>query len=312
MNATIPVVLFAYNRPRHLSQTLEALKANKVPLIYALSDGPRTPEFAPAVAMVRETLRSVKWCELVLVEREENRGIGRSIRDEVTRLLGEHAMLIVFEDDVVCVPGTYEYLCAALRHYRDDSSVMSVTGWTHERVTPGDVHTQPYFDGRAECWAWGTWARAWKGMDSDALTLMHQCEAQGLDIYRYGADLPSMAQAEARKNIWAVRWLYLHILRQGLCLRPPRSLVEHIGFDALATNAANVTGWTNAPLQPCPPLPEQWPTAQEHPGCARLWRVAYGGRPSRMAQTSQRIRRMIGKAARRVGLRPLKPPSRLQ
>jgi hypothetical protein len=98
---------------------------------------------------------------------------------------------------------------------------MSVTGWTHPLVTPGVVADQPYFDGRAECLVWGTWARAWQGMEIDANTLMQQCKDQGSDIYICGADLVDMAIAERKQNIWAVRFLYLHILKKGFCMRPP-------------------------------------------------------------------------------------------
>ena len=302
MKALIPVVLFAYARPDHLCQTLEGLRANKVPLIYAFSDGPRTPDKEPAVAEVREILRTIDWCEVVLCERDENLGLGHSILAGVSSVLSKHDAIIVFEDDLVCVPGTYQYLSAALHQYWDNRNVMSVTGWTHPSVTPGDVIDQPYFDGRSECLAWGTWARVWRGMEQDAIKLMRACEAGGIDVYRYGADLVEMAEADPEKKIsWDMPFFYSHILHGGLCLRPPHSMVEHIGFDALATNARDGSKWSNPPLKPCPPLPDEWPAPIENPECARLWQMACGTRPSWPRRTARNIRRVILKAVRRVG-----------
>lgn len=301
MSEVIPVALFAYARPDHLRRTLDSLRANQVPLIYAFSDGPRTPDKRPAVAEVRKILCAIDWCEVILVEREENWGLGHSILAGVTDVLDKHDAVIVFEDDLICVTGTYQYLCAALHHYRNHPSVMSVTGWTHPCVTPNDVVDQPYFDGRAECWVWGTWARAWYRMQRDAKTLMQECMAQGIDIYRYGTDLPRMAEAETQQNIWAVRWLYLHILRRGLCLRPPYSMVEHIGFDALATNTADGSRWSNPPLQACPPLPREWPAPKENPQCAVLWQGICGARSGWPRRVVGKIRRMI-KASRQQTL----------
>jgi putative methyltransferase (TIGR04325 family) len=278
VTAVIPVALFAYNRPQHLIRTLECLRSDQVPLIYAFSDAPRSPAAAAVVSEVRSLLGAVDWCELVLCERTENLGLGRSIRAGVTSVLEEQGAVIVFEDDLVCVPGTYKYLCAALDHYQDDAKVMSVTGWTHPAVIPADVSVQPYFDGRAESWVWGTWARAWRGMECSALELIKECKARRIDIYRYGADLPDMAQVELNTNIWAVRWLYLHMLRGGLCMRPPHSLVEHIGFDPFATNASDGSQWKNPPLLPCASLPAVWPDASENQECPALWQRAYGGR----------------------------------
>lgn len=297
---TVPIILFAYARPDHLRQTVECLRENHVPLIYAFSDGPRAPDKAPAVAQVREMLRAIDWCEVVLCERETNLGLGRSILTGVTEVLDKHESAIVFEDDLVCVPGAYEYLCAALERYKDDSRVMSVTGWTHPLVTPSDITDQPYFDGRAECWVWGIWARAWQGMRENAMTLMEKCKAGGIDVCRYGADLPAMAEVELQENIWAVRFLYLHILNRGLCLRPPWSMVEHIGFDADATNAGNESWVKNPPLKPSPPIPTQWPVPVENAECARLHRKMCGARPTIPGRLYGFARRMASKVLRTV------------
>ncbi|MFB3764914.1 MAG: hypothetical protein ACE14P_06650 [Methanotrichaceae archaeon] len=275
MVGTIPIVLFAYARPDHLRRTLECLRLNEVPLIYSFSDGPRTKNDAAAVAKVRKILEKIDWCKMIITEREENLGLGRSILSGVTEVINNHEAIIVFEDDLVCVPGTYNYLCAALGTYQNEHKVMSVTGWTHPRATPKNISGQPYFDGRAECWVWGTWRRSWQGMEKNAKSLMDECAAKGIDISRYGPDLPEMAESELKRNIWAVRWSYLHILKGGLCLRPPHSMVEHIGFDSLATNASDGIQWANPPLKPCPPLPERWPEPIENPQCPILWQQAF-------------------------------------
>ncbi len=298
MTGKIPVILFAYARPDHLRRTLDCLRANKVPMIFAFSDGPRTPDKAPAVTEVRQILRSVDWCEVVLCERGPNLGLGRSILAGVTEVLTRHEAAIIFEDDLVCVPGTYDYVCAVLEHYRDDPRVMSVTGWTHSIVTPSNIAEHPYFDGRAECWVWGTWARAWKGMETDAKTLVEKCKAQGIDVYRYGADLVGYANSELQRNIWAVRFLYWHILNHGLCLRPPWSMVEHVGFDADATNASNESWLSNTPLKQCPPLPERWPDSVENPECPGLWQQACGMRPTLLKLVYRLVQRIASRTGR--------------
>ncbi|MEP6506980.1 MAG: hypothetical protein ABJC63_02055 [Gemmatimonadales bacterium] len=258
-----------------------------MPRIYAFSDGAKTPEKQPDVDTVRHMLRAIDWCEVVLCEREANLGLGESVRRGVTEVLAHHEAAIIFEDDLICVPGTYEYLSAALREYRNDERVMSVTGWTHPLVIPSDVTDAPYFDGRAECWVWGTWARAWEGMDLDAKTLMDRCAEKGFDVYKYGADLVTMAETELERNIWAVRLLYLHILKGGLCVRPPWSMVEHIGFDEHGTNLHEEFWLKNPGLRPCPAIPAHWPDAVENPECAELHRQQCGGRP--MALPASRL-----------------------
>lgn len=277
MTAPIPVVLFTYTRRPHLRRVLACLRDNSVPLLYAYSDGAKDERDAPAVAEVRAILREIDWCEVRLVERSWNLGLGRSILSGVTEVAARHDSFIVWEDDLICVSGTYAWLCAALWQYADDLRVMSISAWTHPRVTPADIDGKPYFDARAECWVWGAYARAWRGMEQTALEKIKACAERGLPPDAYGADLPLMACEEEKKNIWAVRWLYHHLQHSGVCLRPPWSMVEHIGFDVTATNAAQATSWANPPLLTAPPLPDIWPDSREHPACRPLWRAANPG-----------------------------------
>ena len=75
----IPVVLLAYARPAHLARVLACLRENRVPLIHAFADGAKGPADAAAVREVRAMLRAVDWCDLRLVERDANLGLGRNV-----------------------------------------------------------------------------------------------------------------------------------------------------------------------------------------------------------------------------------------
>lgn len=270
----IPVVLFAYARTTHLARVLDSLRRNQVPLIEAYADGAKGPADRAAVEEARRMLRAIDWCEVRLVERPTNLGLGQNILAGVTSVAERYDAFIVWEDDLIAVPGTYAWLCAALRCYAADPRVMSVTGWTHPRVTPADVGELAYFDGRAECWVWGAWARSWAGMTAENARAKLALAAKRMPADAYGGDLPPMAEREERQNIWAVRWLYHHFQHGGLCVRPPWSMVEHIGIDASATNAQYATAWANPPLRPAPAIPAEWPEPRENPACRRLWRAA--------------------------------------
>lgn len=293
--APIPAVLFAYARPVHLARALACLRENRVPLLYVFADGAKGVADRTAVAESRALLRGVDWCDVRLTERAENLGLGRNVLAGVTEIAAKHDAFIVWEDDLVCVRGTYDWMCAALRQYANDARVMSVTAWTHPRIIPSGLNEESYFDGRAESWSWGAWSRSWKNMpEQTAIAKLVAVEKRGLAADVYGADLPLMAQDEVRKNLWAVRWLYHHLQHGGLCMRPPWSMVAHMGFDASATNAAFATGWANPPLRAAPALPAIWPEPQENLECRALWRAAT--RPARFDV----IRRIIQRIGRRM------------
>ncbi len=274
----IPVVLFVYARPAHTARALACLRKNNVPLLYVFADGAKGAADAAAVAEVRALLRGIDWCEVLLTEQQENLGLGRSVLAGVEAVAARHAAFIVWEDDLVCAPGTYDWMCAALRHYADEPRVMSVTGWSHPRITPPGLAGRPYFDARAESWSWGAWARSWQGMSKEtAGQKLAAVRARGIAADTCGVDLPRMAQEESSRNLWAVRWLYHHLQHDGLCLRPVVSLVDHAGFDATATNAIASDGWQQAQLPSQATLPAAWPAVEEHSAARHLWRRAAPG-----------------------------------
>lgn len=272
----IPVVLFVYRRPSHLTRTLDCLRTNHIPLLIVFCDGLKEPKDEASVSEVRRIVNSIDWCPLRVVTRDRNLGLGVSIRTGVSEVLEEFGAAIVFEDDIDCVPGTYDYMAAALRHYQDDPRVMSVTGFVHPDVRPPVPDDQPYFDARFTCWGWGTWRRAWQGMDVPAVELLRRCKRQGRDPCRYGLDMVIWARNEVKLNIWAVRFGLLHYLRNGLNFHPPHSLTNHVGFDDSTTSAGLPDGWRLPQLRACPPVPKCWPEPQEHPDSARLYRARCG------------------------------------
>jgi putative methyltransferase (TIGR04325 family) len=139
---------------------------------------------------------------------------------------------------------------------------------------------------------------------------MEECRARGLDIYRYGSDLVEMAETELERNIWAVRFLYLHMLHQGLCLRPPWSMVEHFGFAPEATNAKDESWLRNPPLQAAPKIPSHWPDPVENPECAKLHKQAAGELPSPRTVVVRSARQLASRVLKRLsGGRSFKIPS---
>jgi hypothetical protein len=270
-----PVALFAHARPDLLVRTLEGLRANAVPLIYAFSDGSRNEMESVHVAAVRTVLHNIEWAEVVHVERPKNLGLYRSILTGVTHVFERHLTAIICEEDLLVAPGAYRYLTAALDHYRDDPRVFSVGAWTHTRVTPAGVGDQPYFSHRVNTLFWGAYAQSWQGMDhGSASERLARYAAGGGDPASYGADLPLYAAAEDTINHWDARFIADHLARGGLSLCPPWTMVEHLGYDLRATNARSDPTWEAPIKRAAPPIPSIWPAVEEHPEIAALWRRA--------------------------------------
>jgi hypothetical protein len=280
MGDVIPVALFAYRRPDLLVGTLESLRRNQVPLIYAFSDGPARAAVSGDVAQVREMLRAVDWTKIEIHASPTNLGVSGAVIGGVDYVLARHEMVAVVEEDLEFVPGTYEYLCAALRRYRTDERVMGVTAWGPKPITPPGV-TGPYFSGRISSLVWGTYRRAWAGMaEVTAMERLAECRAKGIDPARMGPDLVDSIPHEIDRGFWDFRFNLQMLARGGVFLWPPVNMVRHNGYEPRATNSPNLPpGWEDV-LEPAPdPTRLVWPAVVEHPGSAKLWFKARDHRP---------------------------------
>ena len=108
MNNLAPIIVFCYNRPDHLEQTLDALSRNELAdqsTLYIYCDGPKdgaSEEMRQKIADVRQVARKRQWCkEVHVVEREENVGLMNNIVGAVTEIVNKHGRVLVLEDDML-------------------------------------------------------------------------------------------------------------------------------------------------------------------------------------------------------------------
>lgn len=255
-----PVVLFAYKRPDHLQRALEGLRQNRVPLIYAFSDGPRSPDVEPLVTQVRQILRSVDWCAVHITERETNLGLGTSVRTGVSEVLANHGRVLVVEDDIVLQPGAYGYAVAALDHYQQHASVMSISLWSDPSLVPAGERVG-FFSRRFVCWGWATTREHWLKYDRSPLELYRACEQKGLNVLSWGQDLKWQAENAEARNLWYVGFALTHFLHGGVCYFPVESLSDNVGFDGSGENCSIVAqaGEHTDAATAMVAVPERWP-----------------------------------------------------
>jgi hypothetical protein len=236
---SIPLLLFAYNRPEHTRQTVEALRANigaSDTVLHVYCDGPKDDSQAATVAAVRSYLRGVDgFKSLVLVERDHNMGLARSVITGVTDLLESHPAVIVVEDDLVTSPDFLKFMNAALTTYQSRSDIFSITGYNYPLPIPITYPQDAYLSYRSSSWGWGTWPDRWRKVDwavSDFDQFLEDKKQLAL-FARGGSDLLPMLkkQMESKLDSWSIRFDYAHFKHDATCLHPVRSRLRNIGFD---------------------------------------------------------------------------------
>jgi hypothetical protein len=232
-----PIALFAYNRPLHTRQTVDALRKNELAGesdLFIFSDAPKTPEVAAKVGEVREYLKTISGFKSVsIVERDKNWGLANSIIDGVTRLCNEYGRVIVLEDDMVTSPYFLRFMNEALDAYQDEAKVMHISGY----MFPIDLFGLPetFFLRTASCWGWATWDRAWKHFSKEPKKLLGEYTKQTIHRFNLDSACNFWEQVEQNEsgiiNTWAIFWYATVFNVNGLCLHPASSMVNNIGHD---------------------------------------------------------------------------------
>ena len=232
-----PIVLFAYNRPWHTKQTIDALLRNDLAAeskLFIFSDGSKDESSANSVTQVRRYLKTISGFKSVkIVEQKENLGLANSIIRGVTSVCNEHGKVIVLEDDIVTSPHFLSYMNEALNKYEDDDRVISIHGYVYPTK---EKLPEVFFLRGADCWGWATWKRGWDLFNLDGEALLDELKSNKLvkefdfdGAYSFSKMLKD--QIKGKNDSWAVRWYASAFLANKLTLYPGKSLVYNIGND---------------------------------------------------------------------------------
>lgn len=244
-----PVVLFVYNRLRHVREVISALNRNQLSResdLYIYSDGAKKAAETESIRAVREYLKSVDgFKSITITERDQNVGLARSIIDGVTEVCETRGRVITLEDDLVVSPYFLQYMNEALERYESEGQVMSIHGYVYP-VKASLPET--FFLKDTGSWGWATWKRAWDCFESDGSKLLEELTKRGLrrkfdmnGSYPFTKIL--MGQVKGGNDSWAIRWQASAFLNNGLTLFPGRSLVKNIGHDSSGTHCGSTANF---------------------------------------------------------------------
>lgn len=237
-----PILLFAYNRPRHLQHTVEALAHNPLAQeseLFVFSDGARTEDDREDVELVRSYIHTIEGFKTVhRIERDRNYGLAANIIDGVTDIVNRYGRVIVLEDDLVTAPGFLQFMNDALDTYADEPRVGHIQAYD---FTQNPRLPETFLIKFTGSWGWATWQRAWQHFNPDGQYLFNELHRRHLTRRfdfngKYGFTRMLRRQVEGKNNSWAIRWNASLFLQDILSLNVGRSLVQNEGFDGSGTH----------------------------------------------------------------------------
>ena len=263
-----PVVVFAYDRPDHLKQTLAALANNDLACetsLFVYCDGARVwggtedmkpkfnengtyitkrygvmycskEEYESYLQRIESTRQVAKnqmgFKELHVVEREKNIGLADNIVGAVTEIVNRYDRVIAFEDDIVSTKGCLTYLNDALELYKDDEKVMHVSAWMYPNE--GQFPTTFFYDSPYPAGGWATWKRAWQHFNPDTADHVAYWQGRWKEFDIEGGDFLSrqlIGNMNGTLKTWYIKWYSSMKRMNGLCLYPGTAMSNNIGWD---------------------------------------------------------------------------------
>jgi len=243
---TSPVLFLVFNRPGTTRQVFEAIRAARPPRLYVAADGPR-PGKAGEIERCNEVRRiatSVDWpCEVRTLFRDANLGCRMGVSGGISWFFEHEPEGIILEDDVLPMPGFFDYCDELLARFRDDQRVTMVSGCNlvADAVRVDDSY---FFARSCHIWGWASWRRAWRH---------YEVYMPAWPAWRDGGGLKAVAGSNTlfefywrRKfdachggtgeNTWDYQWTFASWLAGGLSVIPAVNHVRNLGFGEEATH----------------------------------------------------------------------------
>jgi hypothetical protein len=209
-----PVLFIVFNRPDAVRVAFERIREAKPRSLFVAGDGPRAD-----VAGERERCEEARniamnadWdCDVHTRFQPENLGPGPGVSSAITWFFDNVEAGIILEDDCVPSRSFFPFCEELLRHYKDTTKVMHISGHNYQYGHRRGKASY-YFSKYAHVGGWATWQRAWQSYD---IRLIPEHE---------------------RGEIWDAAWLFSVWKNDGVAAIPNANLVSNIGFGPDATH----------------------------------------------------------------------------
>lgn len=239
------VLFLIFNRPDTTRLVFEAIRAAKPPRLYIAADGPRAnrPNERLRCAEVRRIATAVDWpCEVKTLFREENLGCKLGVSGGINWYFENEEEGIILEDDVLPLPGFFEYCDELLLRYRDDIRVGVISGCNLISQRFNTSHSY-FFSRYNHVWGWASWRRAWLHYDVRMSDWPTWRDEKGLRSISDGSKLFESYWRETfdrafldQIDTWDYQWTFSCWKSGMLAVLPANNQTHNLGFGPDATH----------------------------------------------------------------------------
>lgn len=239
-----PIIIFTFNRIRHLKKTINSLKKNKISThsdLIIFSDGAASDNQRESIKEVRNYIKKINgFKSLKIYHRNKNYGLSENIISGISKVFKTYHSAIILEDDLLLNKFFLNYMNDGLLKYKNTNHVASIHGYIYPIQFKKNIPEYFFLKG-ADCWGWATWKRAWKNFDRNGKRLINKIDQKNLNKefnFNNSYDYYQMLKKQILRlnNSWAIRWYASAFLKNMITLYPTKTFVKNIGADGSGTH----------------------------------------------------------------------------
>lgn len=262
----IPILLIAFNRPKHTKRVLETIIAAQPKDLFVFQDGARdgNEDDLKKCAEVRQVVDELtNRTEICLHTNYSNcnLGCGAGPMSGITWFFNQVEKGIVMEDDCLPHPDFFGYCEELLERYKEDDKVRFINSTLYNNRWKCEASYD--FSRYMVTGAWAGWRRTWQGFDLDLKTLdakafrrhVLQLTDNRAEANWWYSIVKEIQQDTRKKSYWDYQ-MQIHLFRSSaMTIHPQRNLVSNIGFDNEGTHTlSNYDNRGNREVFPILPL----------------------------------------------------------
>ena len=253
---TVPIVLLVYNRPKHLTKSLNSLKKiKKIKKIYFFCDGPKqdvSKKNIENIEKCRNIIKNVDWVNKKIYFQKKNIGLKNTLLLSAGIIFDKfkHEFVVYLEDDNIVLPGFYEYMRMCSRKFSANKNIFSVTGYNFllNKKLYKEINEDYFFSNYTNTWAIGFWKRSWKIWKKEILNLQGSPKRnifkkvlKSKNYILYDALLEGyLKTSNAGNTYFYTSWKY-----NKLNVYPKYPLIQNIGMDGSGENCIPTKKYEN-------------------------------------------------------------------
>ena len=238
-----PIIIFSYNRPKHLNNLIYSIIRNKISKsskIFFYCDGPKNNFDKKKIEEIKNLLNKTALKIDFKIFRKKNIGLANNIIDGVSNVLTKYKSCIVLEDDLVLNKNCINFMNIMLARFEKNYQIGSISAYSYLDNFKSDTEFDFYLSKRHSSWCWGTWSRVWNKINWKNLkTKSHLSNKLSLKQFSEGGkDLNLLLWGNSEKliNSWAIYFNYYCAKFFLKSVQPRFSMIRNDGRDFSGTH----------------------------------------------------------------------------